>query len=381
MKNGFRVLDSDIHTMEPAGLYLKHMDGRWGDRIPRAQGPRPETGIYTYVTAAGKPVRTPPPEMRGRRPAYRGISDDPRVVPLQFQEACARDFVPPSMLQAMETEGVDIAVMFRTYPLISDETLEPEYAIALAQAWNNWAAEYASADRQRLKVAAILPLHDPQLAAREARRAVSTLGAAALCIQPEPINGKVVHDPAFDPIWAEAQDLDVPVCIHPTGAPNQPSVGNRFLPYTPPALWGAMTQPLENQLALASFCSGGILERFPRLRVAFLEGNCSWLPWLLYRLDDRRKGKGRYETAIKLSLMPSEYFRRQCFCSMDVDEEPAAEVVRQLGDDCLLFSTDWPHSDAAYPHATETFLALEGLTGMSRRKILWDNAARLYNLR
>ena len=81
-----------------------------------------------------------------------------------------------------------------------------------------------------------------------------------------------------------------------------------------------------------------------------------------------------------LTLAPSDYFRRQCYLSVDPDEYLVADVVQRMGDDNLVFSTDYPHPDSAYPHAVDEMLALEGLSMESKRKILWDNCARLYGI-
>ena len=214
---------------------------------------------------------------------------------------------------------------------------------------------------------------------------ITELGHIGLCVHPEPIHGHVIHDPYFDPLWATAQEMDVPICFHPTAGANQPNIGSRFLKVEPRFLWGALIQPIEDLLALASFCGGGVLEKFPRLRVAFLEGNCAWLPWLLYRLDERCEhardsnyaGVG---SSSRLTMLPSEYFKRQGFVSVDPDEYLAADVIKHVGDDNLVFSTDWPHGDARYPEATDTLLSMPGISDESKRKIFWDNTARLYNL-
>ena len=137
--------------------------------------------------------------------------------------------------------------------------------------------------------------------------------------------------------------------------------------------------PVELMLAVGKFCAGGVLERFPNLRVAFLEGNCSWLPWLLYRLDER--SELRKELASEpLSLKPSEYFLRQCFISVDVDEDIVADVIRRIGDDNIVISTDYPHADSHWPHAVDSFMAIGDLRTDSQKKILWDNCARLYGI-
>jgi uncharacterized protein len=131
-------------------------------------------------------------------------------------------------------------------------------------------------------------------------------------------------------------------------------------------------------LAVGAFCGGGILERFPKLKVAFLEGNCSWLPWVLYRLDERWELRKDYCDE-PLSLNPSEYFLRQCFIATDIEEDLVADVVQRLGDDNIVISTDYPHADSRWPDAVDTFMRIDSLTDSARRKIFWDNCARLYN--
>jgi predicted TIM-barrel fold metal-dependent hydrolase len=125
--------------------------------------------------------------------------------------------------------------------------------------------------------------------------------------------------------------------------------------------------------------TGGVLSRFPRLRMAFLEGNCSWLPWWLWALDERWEAWGDREL-FKQDAKPSELFLRQCYVSVEPEEELAKHVVTELGDDNLVLSTDWPHDDSRYPHAIDGFLELPHLSADSKRKILWDNCARLYGL-
>jgi len=115
------------------------------------------------------------------------------------------------------------------------------------------------------------------------------------------------------------------------------------------------------------------------MKVAFLEGNCGWLPWLLYRLDEYWELQGALAD-VPLRQKPSKYFHQQCFISVDVDESLVANVIDYLGDDNIVFSTDYPHIDSRWPHAVELFLSVQGISGESRRKILWDNCARLYNL-
>jgi uncharacterized protein len=127
--------------------------------------------------------------------------------------------------------------------------------------------------------------------------------------------------------------------------------------------------------AIASMTTGGVLERHPKLRCAFLEETAGWRYWP-WRLDDQweKFGPGCEH---HLSVLPSEYFKRQCYIALDVDEEPAVDVVNNMGAEYFVVSSDYPHSDGAFPDAMKEFFGMP-LNSEQRRKILWENCARLY---
>ena len=384
-KHGFKILDSDLHLIEPWDLYLRYMDPKWGDRVPRAIQPGDDWSYHRgmraeFTDAAGAPVRKGPAGSAVTA-KHLGVWERGARVHPYYEEANRRRFDAPSTLTALDVEGIDAAVLFRTRPLHTDESLEPEYAMELCRAWNSWCAGYCEEDPQRLKFAALITLHDVELAVEEARRVVKELGAVAVCMNPEPMLGRLLHDPYYEPYWSELERLGVAATFHPTPFPNQEHVSNRFMGHANKTLMArAFGNPVELMMAAAELCSGGVLMRHPGLRVAFLEGNCTWLPWLLYKLDELAEKFGE-DVEIRLDQRPSDYFLRQCFLSVDVDEEGVADVVRRFGDRCLVFSTDYPHTDGAYPYATEKmFKTLEGIPTASKRNILWGNCARLYAL-
>ena len=121
----------------------------------------------------------------------------------------------------------------------------------------------------------------------------------------------------------------------------------------------------------------GILARHPRLRCAFLEGTAGWLYWWLWRLDDQweKFGPGCEH---QLSMLPSEYFKRQCYIALDVDEEPAVDVVDKMGADYFVVSTDYPHSESWFPKSVDAVLKWTTIPESARRKLLWENATRCY---
>jgi uncharacterized protein len=380
-KHGYKILDSDMHVFEPHDLYLKYMNPKWGERIPRGE-PRKRHGQIKFSLADGKPLRpsgTQALAATSPKPHAGESSPGEAEVAHRYAKPLARDYDAVSQLEAMDEEGLDVAVLFRTFPLHCDDSLEPEYANDLCRAWNNWIAAFCGENPRRLRQSALITLHDVDLAVDEIRRTVTELGAVGLSMVPEPCNGRQIHDRHYDPVWHAAEKLGVPVCFHPAASPNQEQVVHRFKDHANEAvLINAFRNPIELMLAVGSFCAGGVLERFSNLRVAFLEGNCSWLPWALYRLDERWEMRKSYCNE-PMSKRPSDYFLSQCFISVDVEEQLVTDVIKRIGDDHVVISTDYPHADSHWPNAVNHFMSVE-MPSASRKKILWDNCARLYGV-
>jgi len=380
-KGGFKVMDSDIHVDEPHDLWDRYLEPRFKDRAPRfAAIDGSHTNGWQFE---GKvfPAFFDRPERRrfGRIRREKALA---RHLETGRYKDPAEDLPgddPHAMLKAMDREGIDLAIVFRTRGahLIALDGLEPDLSAAICRAFNNWLSEFCATDRARLKPTAILPLHDPKLAVEEARRSVRELGAVAVVLSNHPVNGRAWYDPAYEPLWAEAERLGVPVAFHGIQMAYQEHLGRRFMDNF--VMAHAVAHPLEQMMALGSLLTGGIFERYPHLKAAFLEGSCSWVPWWLWTLDERVEKFGDDER-FHLTMRPSEYFQRNCWVSVDPDEDVVRHALPSMGDDNIVISTDWPHDDSAYPRAVETFLGLEGVTESTKRKILWDNCARLYGL-
>ena len=391
-RDGFLILDSDLHMMEPDDLWARHLEGPHRANPPRFYGGQRQA-LTANADDKGNADAIMSLEVQGLAiPAHAGqagatastreLKRRSRARHPHFQVARARGFDAPSTLTAMDIEGIDVAVMYGTRgrQVLMHDDLAPDYAAALARAYNNWAHEYCQADPQRLKFAAQIAMHDIPSAIAEARRAVKELGAVAVIGTPNPVNGRHLHDDDCEPLWAELERLDVPIGFHPTGNTSlRDDMGRRYVGHANfHPIAHAIRNPVELMGALASLTTGGVLERHPNLRCAFLEGTAGWLQWWLWRLDDHweKYGPGCER---QISRLPSEFFRRQCYIALDVDEEPAVDTIKHLGADYFVVSTDYPHSDGAFPEAMQQFLGLP-LSDEARRKILWDNCARLYKI-
>ena len=200
----------------------------------------------------------------------------------------------------------------------------------MSRAWNRWIADFCREHPARSSRRRWYPLQDIDLAVAETHFAVQSLGALTLVLPSHMINQRPLYDRYYDPLWAEAQELDIAVSFHGNHAAYAEHLARRYLDNL--VLSHACGQPVEMMLALGAVVTGGVLSRFPRLRMAFLEGNCSWLPWWLWALDERWEAWGDHEL-FEQDAKPSDLFRRQCFVSVEPEEELAKHVVTELGDD------------------------------------------------
>jgi predicted TIM-barrel fold metal-dependent hydrolase len=254
--------------------------------------------------------------------------------------------------------------------------------MALACAYNDWLHDFCRRDPTRLKLCALIPLGDVEAATAEIERAATRLDAVGIFPitnhrNPDMSSPARVDDPRYEPIWAAADLRNVAVAFH--GA-IQAHFRERYRDSE--VLNHATGRAVEHPLTFLELLYGGVFERHPALRFAFLEAGCSWVLYWLFRAEEEWE---RYRDAIpglseNVRMPPVDYWKRQCWSAVEVDEWTLPRVIDAIGDDNLVVSSDFPHFDSAFPHAFDRLMAIPGVEDASRRKILWDNCARLYGL-
>lgn len=254
--------------------------------------------------------------------------------------------------------------------------LDPGFSAAVCRAMNDAKAEFNRHTNGRVFGLAKLPMIDPQAAVKELRRAITELGLKGM-VCPQHVRDKNLDHRDFDPVWAEAERLGVPVCIHGGGqAPDQfPIAVDRFQTRLEVH---AITHPLGNMIALDSFCVGGVFARFPKLKVAFMESGCGWLPFWLWRLDEHYEKMP--EQAPNIDRKPSEYFFANCWISCDPDEKMIPEVIKLVGDERIIYASDYYHWDCAFPDTVKMIAERNDISDASKKKIFSTNSAKLYGL-
>jgi uncharacterized protein len=205
-RQGYLIMDSDLHMMEPDDLWARYLGEPYRANAPRFFAAQQQTLSQSSEDKGnadlieGMEVQGLAIPAHGKSPgaasSRRELRRRSRAGHPHFNVARARGFDAVSTLMAMDIEGIDVAVMYGTRgrQILCHDDLAPGYAAALARAYNKWAHDYCSHDPQRLKFAAQIAMHDVPSAAAEARRCVTELGAVAVIGTPNPVNGQHLHD-------------------------------------------------------------------------------------------------------------------------------------------------------------------------------------------
>ncbi|HVN83913.1 MAG TPA: amidohydrolase family protein [Candidatus Binatia bacterium] len=368
MRDGRKIIDTDTHQMEPPGMWEQFIEPRF-----RAQAPRPQTfGAGRAMAVEGESLTN-----EGKYPfstpdflaaLARGMQ--------KFERARTAGFDAASRLHDMDAEGVDVQVL---YPTVGGQLLgrafrDPHLLAACCRAYNDWSAEYCAAARERLRWAAMLPMQDVDLAIAEATRSAAK-GAVSFYVRPNPINGRNLDHRDYFPLWATIQDLNLPISIHDSGSPHLPSFGARMETHTTGHI---IAHPFEAMAAMMSLIWGGVFEHFPRLTVVHVEADAGWVPYFLQRMEQHFEFSGNAEHP-DLKQHPTEYFTRNVFVACRGDERTLRSVIELVGDDNIVFNTDYPHPDGTFPFGFRRFDE-QPISDKSKRKILWDNAARAFRV-
>ena len=383
MRDTYRIADCDRHVIEPIDMWKEYLPPEFRDHAPYFEyldRGEPLADRIAFMGPDGL-VPLPPDLMVDGESVLQLISA--RALREMAKTACKRraDLVagqsPEGHLQIMDQDGVDVATLFPTFAaaLLSIDTMEPNLAWAFAQAYNHWLRDYCSVAPHRLRGVGLISRHDPARMVSDLEQ-IATFGWTTVAMRPNPIKGRLLSDAAYEPFWSACEQLSINVALHEGTHTRLPAAGaDRF---TTHFALHACSHPMEQMMALLALIEGGVLERHPQLRVAFLEAGSGWLPYWLWRLDEFEYKQVGGEVSEHVRMKPSEYFRRQCVIAIEPGEPNLQETINWAGEDNILFGTDFPHFDRNEEIVSEALKLEEILSELALRKLLWDNAARFY---
>ena len=287
---------------------------------------------------------------------------------------------PEQWLDFLDEADLEFSVLYPTAGLGMGLITSPGWAIAVAKAYNNWLHETYQKRSPRLKGMALLPMQDVPAAVTELRRAVKELGMLGAML---PSRGLPKHLGAMEywPIYEEAEKLNCALAVH--GGSHSGMGFDSFTVYAPIAGLG---HPVSLMVALSGFVFHGVMDKFPRLRVGFLEGGASWATFWMDRMDRSNqyhleidpRGTYGYPT---LEKNPSEYLKSgRIFIGCEGNETGLPYQVERVGAQAFLFASDYPHEIGPEDCRREVqdIMQCEGLSDEAKQGILRENARRFY---
>ena len=300
------------------------------------------------------------------------------------------DVGPKEWIYFLDETEIDWTAVYPTAGLAVGRIIAEDWAIAACRAYNNWLHEKFTSVTPRIKGIALIPIQDTDAAVAELRRAVQELGMIGAML---PSNGEGIKghfgSKIYWPIYEEAEKLDVPLAVH-VGALHHLGMDTIGVYYPVHALghpFGIMAQA-------AAMLAYGVFDRFPNLRVGFLEGGATWVPFFMDRLDRSYPHHlqvdidGAFLPSSRPEVMASEYFRRHAragkiFVGFDGDDHGLGYAVKEAGNESFVFATDFPHEsfDAKSCRIEiKHILSREDLTQADKEAILGKNAKKFYGI-
>jgi predicted TIM-barrel fold metal-dependent hydrolase len=370
MRNGFKVLDTDSHQMEPPNIWTDYIDTQYRGKAPRIGDiGGGKQGMLVEDEAVTKQTGSYPMDSKEFHAASVKAMK-------RFKTTRDSGFSAEARIDDMDKEGVDAQVL---YPTVGGQILgkpfkDTELLAAVCRAYNDWSLEYCGIAPDRLCMAAMLPIQDPVLAIEEAQRTAQK-GASCFYVRPNPVQGRNLYHESYESLWTALEELNRPVCIHDSGSPYWPSFGERMDTHTSGHI---IAHPFEAMVAMMSLIWYGVIENHPNLKIVHVEADAGWLPYWLQRMEQHWGFSGNAEHPA-LKKRPTEYFKSNFIVACRGDEMTLPSVCQLVGDDYISFNTDYPHPDGTWPHGMAN-LEKQPLPEASIRKIFWDNAAPLFGL-
>ena len=389
----FKLISSDSHMAEHPKAW-ERVQHEYGDRAPHIVEDPPELGKGLWIIVDGIPPVRAAYYCLGLvvdKPA--GItnvsvqmdSEEYRRTIQEFNETFRyEDFPggwePAAYLQNMDMDGVEAALLFSSPTRYNYTQTDARFQRAILRSYNEWLLDFASYAPKRLFPVPLISVLDVELAVADlyeyAKAGVKTVQI------PTQIIGSGYFEPAYEPLWAAAEDTGLVLNVHSNSSQNQKRVhveGPRQQDPRAQIIGGSQQAPALE--AISNLLLSGVFDRHPRLKLACTEFKCHWVAGLLQRLDYTLARGSLYDPERNLyKRLPSEYFRDNIVFSFE-DDRAGVLTTPMYGEDNFMFGTDYPHHVTTWPHSEEVIQEnCEGFPPSLMRKLGRDNAIRIYDL-
>ena len=369
----YKIISSDNHVFEPGDLWTSTVEPKFRDRVPYIT--RTEDGSDWWFCDGLKICPVAVETQLGKRfeepgnLTYRDTVDN--IMP--------GGYIPEEQIKDMDADGVEAGIVYPTIGLLFYSIPDSDLLNVIFAHYNDWVTKFCSAFPKRLKGIAMINIDDVQSGIKEMERCVN-MGLVGAMITVYPTEDRSYDSPEYEPLWAAAQDLGVPLSLH-VGT-NRPGPGQQFADILSlkPGFFANVDYWVR--VSVAHMIFSGVFERHPKLQVGMVEHELSWVPYFLNRLDynytQRTPGDNWYR--FKEDMLPSDYFHRNVFLSFQ-EEALGIRDRHIIGVDNLLWGSDYPHVESTFPNTQKILKEiLADCTEEEKAKIVGGNTARVYHL-
>ena len=373
----YRVISSDNHIMEPGDLWTARAEPKFKGREPHII--RRDDGSDWWVCDGNLLVGA----FAGSQTGLRFEEPEKLSVLDTVENIRPGGYIPEEHVKDMKLDGVDVSIVFPTVGLLLYGVPDGALLTSLFRTYNDWVADFCSQSPDVLKGIAMVNVDDVADGVKELERC-ARMGMAGAMITVYPPETMSYDYPEYDPLWAAAQDLQMPLNLH-IGT-NRPHGGQEFVDFESASRTFFTNVDHWIRMSLGYMIFSGVFERFPKLQVGSVEMELSWAPHFLDRLDytytqrpprDRspRDNWGQF----KNDMVPSDYFHRNVFLGFQEDML-GVQMRNIIGVDNLLWGSDYPHQESTFPRSHQILEEiLSDCTEEEKAKIAGGNAARIYN--
>lgn len=381
-----RVIDADTHLTERHDLWTKRAPAAFKDRVPHVtQVDGSATWVLENDVVLGRAGAGGVVDLHGvKGRSFEGLYE------WEIEQAHAAAYDPVARMQLLDETGIWAQIIFPGVVGLGGQSLaeivrDVELRMLCVEIFNDASAELQAGSGDRLLPMAILPAWDVKACVAETKRAAGLgLRGVNLTSDPQDLGAPDLASREWDPLWDACSSLSMPVHFH-IGA--SLTTMNYFGTYpweshdddTKLAIGGTLLFIGNARVVVNIICSG-MLDRFPELKIVSVESGTGWIPFILEALD-YEMDENAPQAKAKLSMLPSQYFRRQIYATTWFEKRNLAALIDSVGEDNIMFETDFPHPTCLYPDPLSTAERnMAALSPAVRRKILGENGAKLYRL-
>jgi predicted TIM-barrel fold metal-dependent hydrolase len=367
---GLPIISSDGHIVEPPKLFVERLDRKYSDKAPHVEdkGNGPvfvAPGVPDFIVASFYCLNKEGDEFK-------------EAIRKGYDVARPGAWDPMERIKDMDIDGVAAEIIYPSLGFSLYGLSDVELQLACFKAYNDWMAEFASVNPKRLAPVALIPLEDVPAGIEELHRA-KKLGLRGAMIWSGPPADRPYHCGIYENFFAACQDLDMPVVMHEITAKDKRST---VTPAQPVEYMTSLVNGFlhEIQITLCSLIFGGILDRYPKLKVVSVELGAGWAPYFVWQMDRRHKKFAAMAHNYKLSRLPSEVAAGQIFWTFEIDPV-GPRVAKVWGENNYMWASDYPHSATTWPKSLDVIANIFSDTPEEmKNKILSYNCDRLFHL-